>query len=164
MNFQAFPKGSPLVADFSRAILKLKENVEMVRISRTYFKEEKECIGYDGTMVNSESLSLDSFKGLFLIAGLSSSLALLIFFVIFLSEQRNILTSTVSIKQKLRELARIFTQQKEEESASKESTSVDSGEEGVSAPSPAVGISCEQEDEGYTATQPATPAHHATEG
>lgn len=162
MNFQAFPKGSPLVADFSRAILKLKEDEKMVRISRTWFKEEKECIGSDGTMITSESLSLDSFKGLFLIAGLSSSLALLIFFIVFLREHRDILTSTASIKQKLHELATVFTQQKHEESASKESTSDDSGGV-VFAPSPAVSISCDQEDEEFT-TEPVTPAHHATEG
>ncbi|KAL8458834.1 hypothetical protein ACS0TY_036369 [Phlomoides rotata] len=160
----AFPKGSPLAADFSRAILKLKEDEKMVRISRTWFKEEKECIGSDGTMITSESLSLDSFKGLFLIAGLSSSLALVIFFVTFLREQRDILTSTASIKQKLHDLARVFTQGKTEESASKESTTPDSGED-VYAPSPAVSIACDQEDEeGFTTTESTTPAHHATEG
>ncbi|KAL8466511.1 hypothetical protein ACS0TY_035553 [Phlomoides rotata] len=109
----AFPKGSPLVADVSRAILKLKEDEKMVRISRTWLKEEKECLSSDGSMITSESLSLDSFKGLFLIAGLSSSSsALAIFLFTFLYEHRYIWTSTAPIKQKLYGLARVFNQEK----------------------------------------------------
>ncbi|KAH6755666.1 glutamate receptor 2.7 [Perilla frutescens var. hirtella] len=94
-----FPKGSPLVDDVSRAILKLKEVEKMVRISRKWFNEGS-CTGSDGTTITSKRLSADSFKGLFLVAGLSSSLALAIFLLRFVYENRCILTSAASTKHK----------------------------------------------------------------
>ncbi|KAL8458841.1 hypothetical protein ACS0TY_036375 [Phlomoides rotata] len=97
-----FPKGSPLLADVSRAILKVNEGEEMVRISRKWFKEEGcRASDGDGTVTISESLDVDTFKGLFLIAGLSSAAALAVFSSIFLYENRDVLTSSASLKQKL---------------------------------------------------------------
>ncbi|XP_047953505.1 glutamate receptor 2.8-like [Salvia hispanica] len=118
----AFPKGSPLVADVSRAILRLKEDEEMERISRKWFKEGR-CRGSDGATVNTKSLSADSFKGLFLVAGLSSSLALAIFVSKFVYENRCMLNSAASTKLKIHDLARAFYQKKDGSTISEESLS-----------------------------------------
>ncbi|KAH6754774.1 hypothetical protein C2S53_020226 [Perilla frutescens var. hirtella] len=152
-----FPKGSPLVDDVSRAILKLKEDEKMVRISRKWFNEGG-CTGSDGTTITSKRLSADSFKGLFLVAGLSSSLALAIFLLRFVYENQCILTSAGSTKHKIHRLARAFYQKKDSKSSfSSESLS------------PAVSISCDQEgmfsqDESFSTPEPEISTLHATEG
>lgn len=104
---QAFQKGSPLVTDVSREILKLKENGGLDRLTRKWLVDEDRCLSSNET-VAAKSFNLDSFRGLFFIAGLSSSSALAVFLSIFLYTNRLILSSTVSIKQKLHDLARVF--------------------------------------------------------
>ncbi|GMQ07870.1 hypothetical protein CsSME_00051874 [Camellia sinensis var. sinensis] len=59
----AFPKGSPLVPDVSRAILNVTEGEDMTRIQRQWFGEEANCAEQEGSKVVSDSLTLDSFKG-----------------------------------------------------------------------------------------------------
>ncbi|CAH2050595.1 unnamed protein product [Thlaspi arvense] len=85
LSKEAFPKGSPLAPEVSKAILKL--------------------VG--------RSLTLDSFKGLFVIAGASSCLALIIFLSIFLCENREILVSNASLRQKLVAMAKSFDEERE---------------------------------------------------
>ncbi|KAH6793347.1 hypothetical protein C2S52_003824 [Perilla frutescens var. hirtella] len=130
----AFRKGSPLVSDVSTAILNMKEREKMDRITRTWLGEEG-CSS-DGL----ESLNLDRFTGLFLIAGLSSSTALAIFLSTFLYENRHILASTASIKQNLHGLARAFSQEKDD--ISKHSGTPG---ESVLTQTPSIRISCDQE-------------------
>ncbi|KAG5601876.1 hypothetical protein H5410_033246 [Solanum commersonii] len=60
----AFPKGSPLVPYVSRAVLKVMEGEFMNNIIQKWFGNETDCPQKDET----DSLTLDSFKGLFLIA------------------------------------------------------------------------------------------------
>ncbi|KAH6773306.1 hypothetical protein C2S51_011710 [Perilla frutescens var. frutescens] len=160
----AFPKGSPLLPDVSRQILNLKEDEKMLRITNPWLGEEG-CTSSDGTVMTSESLNLDSFRGLFLIAGLSSSSALLAFLSIFMCENWCILTSTTPIKQKIYGLARVFHQAKDSVLSSTEATTPGPG--GIEmAQSPAISISCQEgmfsQDEGYSTTEPATPIHHDT--
>ncbi|PIN07945.1 Glutamate-gated kainate-type ion channel receptor subunit GluR5 [Handroanthus impetiginosus] len=109
----AFPKGSPLVPDVSRAILDMAEGEKMQRISRKWFGEDNGCPDSYGAIITSRSLTLDSFWGLFLIAGLSSSLALVIFSSKFFYQNRVILASDASIKQKLSVLSRVFDEEKD---------------------------------------------------
>lgn len=89
-----FPKGSPLVADISRAILNVFETEKMDKIEKAWF-EQKACPD-SSTTVSSNSLSLDSFWGLFLIAGTTSIVALIIFLVTFLHEHKHILMRSSS--------------------------------------------------------------------
>ncbi|KAL8466480.1 hypothetical protein ACS0TY_035533 [Phlomoides rotata] len=154
----AFSKGSPLVPDVSRAILKLKEDEKMVQISRKWLGDLERCQG-DGAGNTSESLNVDSFKGLFVIAGVSSSSALAIFFFTFLYHHRYILTSTASIKEKIYGLARVFSREKDDESRTDD----------VVEGSPAISISCDHQDmfsqdEGFSTIELATPpTHHVTQ-
>ncbi|KAM0943352.1 putative periplasmic binding protein-like I [Dioscorea sansibarensis] len=75
-----FPKGSPLVPDVSRAILNISQGTKMAGI-------EKKWIGYENkrqeqdSPLNSQRLNFRSFAGLFLITGLTSIIASLIYSV-----------------------------------------------------------------------------------
>ncbi|RZB66710.1 glutamate receptor 3.2-like isoform X1 [Glycine soja] len=73
----AFPRDSPLAIDMSTAILTLSENGELQRIHEKWLSE-KAC-GFHST--EDEQLKLNSFRGLFLICGITCFLALLIYFL-----------------------------------------------------------------------------------
>ncbi|GAB4849436.1 hypothetical protein Ancab_040179 [Ancistrocladus abbreviatus] len=105
-----FPTGSPLVSDVSTAILKLTEGDILVAIEKRWIAQEDVCLNTSGH-ANTTSLGLDSFWGLFLIVGIASLLALSMFAVFFLYEQRKILThSGISIWTKIWTLAGNFDQ------------------------------------------------------
>ncbi|TQD70319.1 hypothetical protein C1H46_044147 [Malus baccata] len=87
----AFPKGSLLARDVSRAILNVNEGDRMKEIEKKWFNKESSCPG-PNSLVSSTSLSLESFWGLFLIAGLASTLALLIYAAMFLYEHKEVLS------------------------------------------------------------------------
>ncbi|KAK1550334.1 hypothetical protein Q3G72_017433 [Acer saccharum] len=105
-----FPLHSPLVPDVSRAILNVTESEKMKEIEDAYFKKHASC-PESSTLVSSNSLDLNSFWGLFLIAGIAAILALIIFMVIFVYEHRNVLKKSdprTSIWTRIRVLSRIF--------------------------------------------------------
>ncbi|KAL1533164.1 glutamate receptor 2.7-like isoform X3 [Salvia divinorum] len=166
----AFRKSSPLVSDFSTAILNLKEDGKIDMITRRWLGPE----GYYGDGL--ESLDLDRFTGLFLIVGVSSSTALAIFFSTFLYQNQHILASSGSVKKKLHDLARAFFV-KEKDDATKHSET--SGEI-VLAQSPSIKtskgmhsqderlstIQIETHEEEFNAIDAdvQTPIHYATHG
>ncbi|XP_042485128.1 glutamate receptor 2.7-like [Macadamia integrifolia] len=76
----AFPRGSPLVPDVSRAVLNVTEGGKMARIEQAWFGQDN-CLS--STKVSSYGLTLDSFGGLFIITGAASLLALFIFLLRF---------------------------------------------------------------------------------
>ncbi|XP_061966571.1 glutamate receptor 2.8-like [Populus nigra] len=107
-----FPKGSPLVPDISRAILNVTEGDEMKQIEGAWFGKKSTC-PESSSSISSNSLSLKSFWGLFLIAGLAALLALIIFVVMFVYRERNVLRSsdsTASIRSRIENFFRIFIQ------------------------------------------------------
>nr|GLL23297.1 glutamate receptor 2.8-like isoform X5 [Ipomoea trifida] len=108
-----FPKGSPLVPDVSREILSLTESDTLTRITDKWFGNETDCSKQDATLVGSDSLALGSFKGLFIIAGVSALSALLLFFCSFMNQNKSILTSDISVLQKLFALAKAFHEEKD---------------------------------------------------
>ena len=110
--FQVFPKGSPLVPDISRAVLNMTEGDKMKEIENAWFGKQSRCLD-SSPRVTSSSLSLKSFSGLFLIAGVASLLALMIFMVMFVYKEKNMLRpseSRISIWRKARNFFRIFIQ------------------------------------------------------
>ncbi|KAL4204676.1 hypothetical protein AMTRI_Chr01g133180 [Amborella trichopoda] len=83
-----FPLGSPLTSDFSKAILEIKESGNMAILEERWFSSiQCPTISSDGN--NGDSLSLDSFWGLFLITGGTSTLVLIIFLSIIVHNYRN---------------------------------------------------------------------------
>ncbi|WCJ30467.1 glutamate receptor 2.2 [Euphorbia peplus] len=105
-----FPKGSPLVSDISRAILNVTEGDKMKEIERAWFGTEPPCPDPTTSVSTDSNLGLQSFWGLFLIAGIISVLALLIFSVMFVYEQRQVLMDSDSVWSKILKLFRIFDQ------------------------------------------------------
>ncbi|GKV03087.1 hypothetical protein SLEP1_g15455 [Rubroshorea leprosula] len=101
-----FPKGSPLVADVSRAILNVTESDKMREIENKWLK--KHCTD-SSTLVSSNRLDLGSFWGLFLITGVAATLALIISVADFLYKQRDVLCdSEVSAWKRILKVLRDF--------------------------------------------------------
>ncbi|KAH0750941.1 hypothetical protein KY290_030173 [Solanum tuberosum] len=174
----ALPEASPLVPDVTRAVLKVMEGGEFAKRGiQKYSSNETDCSQSNGT---SDSLTLDSFKGLFLIAGVSAGTALLIFFLIFLYQNREILATDDSIWKKLSAIAKVFDEEKDNSNSKLEKP--EGNEESLTAtvllaaneaspeilpnlPSQSLeirisdGLGASPADEGFSTTEPATLVH-----
>ncbi|KAL5577307.1 hypothetical protein UlMin_019006 [Ulmus minor] len=76
----AFGKGSPLVANMSRAIAKLRETGELAKLEKVWFHgKSSDLISQDTTNEDPTALNFETFGGLFLISGISSIIALFLF-------------------------------------------------------------------------------------
>lgn len=78
---QAFQKGSPIATDFSEAILTISENGDLKRLEERWFNQLTSCSNYNSTTTEVDSLGLQSFWGLYLISGATSTLCFLFFLV-----------------------------------------------------------------------------------
>lgn len=78
LSMQVFKKGTPIAADFSEAILKLSENGVLKSLEENWFNPAPECSA-NATDNETESLSLHSFWGIYLISGAISTICSLIF-------------------------------------------------------------------------------------
>ena len=105
LSLQVFQKGSPIAADFSKAILKISENGVLKSLEERWFAPSPECSA-NATNDKTESLTLSSFWGLYLISGGTSTICFIIFLVGLLrnyrhdrqdTSQRNIAPSMRSI-------------------------------------------------------------------
>ncbi|KAJ0031594.1 hypothetical protein Pint_12582 [Pistacia integerrima] len=133
----AFPLGSPLVSDVSKAILNVTEGQKMNEIEDAWFK--KNSCPDPSTLVSSHSLGLNSFWGLFLIAGIASILALIIFMAIFVYEHREVLKKSdprSSLWSRIRTLLRIFVSKDLSAHTFKEKTGIQVHSLGTATPSP----------------------------
>ncbi|KAI3814876.1 hypothetical protein L1987_14523 [Smallanthus sonchifolius] len=153
----AFPIGSPLVHDVSRAVLQVTEK-QLMNITNHWFKEEASCD--QGAKANSDGLGLDSFKGVFLISGLSSTSALLIFFFMFLYQNRETLVSQDPVSQKVAVIAKTFDVYKGDDESRKSNPE----EFNNNNNSPAISVFHQEagdfsHDEGFSTTEPGSPAH-----
>lgn len=79
-----FPRGSPLVADVSRAILNVTEGDMMMNIERKWFGDQRTCAAGSDDTVSSTSLDVWRFGGLFVITGTVSILSVLLYIGIFI--------------------------------------------------------------------------------
>ncbi|KAM7477594.1 hypothetical protein LguiA_025807 [Lonicera macranthoides] len=85
-----FPKGSPLVPDVSRAVLRVTEGEKMEKIEKAWFGKQTNCPD-PSTSMSSNSLGINSFWGLFVVVGVAASFALIIFTSMIAYENKNIL-------------------------------------------------------------------------
>ncbi|KAL5973939.1 hypothetical protein ACLOJK_030598 [Asimina triloba] len=108
----AFPRGSPLAPDFSRAILTVTESDEITRIEEKWFGSRASCNSDTTNGSGSGSLTLDSFWGLFVITGSASTLALLVFTARFLYQHWDVPVTpdapVVTFRRRLAHLAKRF--------------------------------------------------------
>ncbi|TXG55684.1 hypothetical protein EZV62_020940 [Acer yangbiense] len=100
-GFVAFPKGSPLVPNISRAIASLREEGKLKMLEDywfSYFSSNRySAYMNQDSSGNPSSLSLERFGGLFLITGISSTLGVSIFFLIcFVYRKRHALRGFVT--------------------------------------------------------------------
>nr|CAB3453442.1 unnamed protein product [Digitaria exilis] len=93
----AFPKRSPMVNDFSRAILSITEGDTIIRIENKWIKNQHICQN-DGTISSSSSLNFKSFSGLFLVTGIASTSALLLALVMFLYKNKHRIRNTIGCR------------------------------------------------------------------
>ncbi|KAI3961068.1 hypothetical protein MKW92_028912 [Papaver armeniacum] len=114
MTLQVFPKGSPLGLDISRTILRVREDKEkMKRIRHAWFGSKQSCSDHD-SLGSSNSLTLHSFRYLFIVVGFLSLFPFLVYLLTFLCNNRTILTSTdTSIAQKIVKLVTKFNEEDE---------------------------------------------------
>uniref|UniRef100_F6H9F0 Ionotropic glutamate receptor C-terminal domain-containing protein n=1 Tax=Vitis vinifera TaxID=29760 RepID=F6H9F0_VITVI len=105
-----FPKGSPLVADVSRQVLNVTEGAKMLQFEKAWFGQTPSCPELTNS-VSSNSIGLNSFWGLFLIAGIASFVALITCITTFLYENRDALinlNSPSSIWRKIKAMVTRF--------------------------------------------------------
>ncbi|TQD85479.1 hypothetical protein C1H46_028946 [Malus baccata] len=97
-------------AYFSTAITKVRKGGKMEAIEDKWFKKNESCSN-SNTAESSNTLSLDSFRGLFIVSGVASSLAILIFTAMFLYEHSHILThvdTEASFWTRIHEILRVY--------------------------------------------------------
>ncbi|GAV78780.1 Lig_chan domain-containing protein/SBP_bac_3 domain-containing protein/ANF_receptor domain-containing protein [Cephalotus follicularis] len=111
----AFQKGSPIVADFSKAILDLLEDGELKSLEDKWFAPSPECLTTVKN-VEIESLTLNNFWGIYLISSLISTTCFILFLIHLLKNFRsleevyeaNLTPSQKSFWKKTIRLARYF--------------------------------------------------------
>ncbi|MQM16533.1 hypothetical protein Taro_049491 [Colocasia esculenta] len=106
-----FPKGSPLVPDVSSAIMNVTQGELFEEFEKKLYGEHQ-CSDKSNNIASS-NLRLESFWGLFLIAGVVSTFALILCLVVFFHKNRHVFgtpSSHSSVLQKLRTLMSLFDQ------------------------------------------------------
>ncbi|KAL7100376.1 hypothetical protein ACP275_09G142200 [Erythranthe tilingii] len=109
-----FPRGSPLVADVSRAIIKLTDNQRILEIRGHWIRDQSACKEYDSTNT-SLRISLKSFEILFGITAGITGTCVSVFLVAYMYTNRDFIRRVVSNSgattwSKLRALFRHFDQ------------------------------------------------------
>ncbi|XP_028950875.1 glutamate receptor 2.8-like [Malus domestica] len=138
-----FQKGSLLTRDFSTAITVVHEGDKMMAIEDKWLKKNESCSNSD-TVRSSNTLSLDSFWGLFIVAGVVSSLAILVFTAIFLYEHSYIFTradTEASFWTRIHEILRVYYGKDLTSDISRKSTLQDS-DHGIAAAESSPNSSC----------------------
>ncbi|CAL2276593.1 unnamed protein product [Prunus armeniaca] len=111
-----FQKGALLTREVSRAITLVREGDVMRHIEDKWFNKNASCsanLNTAAAFTNSLTLGLNSFWGLFLVAGVASSLALVIFVAMFLYENMHTLTcfdSKASLWRRILAVLRVYDQ------------------------------------------------------
>ncbi|MCL7050991.1 hypothetical protein MKW94_015226 [Papaver nudicaule] len=111
-----FRKGSLLVGDVSKAITEIDGTERLSEINSRWFRNSTSC-QEPGSTTPLIGLTIDSFRGLFLMSVVTSGFALLIFFYLFLRDNMDIWKNSAgsdesnSIKQRLVTLANRFYHQ-----------------------------------------------------
>nr|GMC73067.1 glutamate receptor 2.8-like [Ipomoea batatas] len=132
-----FPRGSPLVADVSRAVIELTENGRILEIGNQGLRNEATCTGPDSTQLGSTSVKLQCFKGLFAITGGITGSCLLVFLVSYFYQNRTclqtILDSKTTVWSKFVAICRHFDQRDTSADPKEKIPDAEGGEVGFSS-------------------------------
>ncbi|KAI7985283.1 Glutamate receptor 2.7 [Camellia lanceoleosa] len=90
-----FPKESPLVADVSRAVISKTEGLKILEFERQLLGNSTTCIAPEINICTSNSLTLQSFGGLFVISGFVTVLCLVAYISKYIFQNKD-LFKTVS--------------------------------------------------------------------
>ncbi|KAL8223586.1 hypothetical protein R6Q57_019061 [Mikania cordata] len=160
----AFPQGSPLIHDVSKAVLQVIEK-QLMNITNRWFTEPN-CDPQTAAKAYPDGLGLDSFKGVFLITASSTTAALLIFIFMFLYQNREtLLSKDHSVSQKIAVIAKTFDMFKDDDVSRKSNPEAATVEEVNNiSNSPAVSVFHQEagmfsHDDGFTTTESQTPVH-----
>ncbi|XP_078150472.1 glutamate receptor 2.8-like isoform X2 [Carex rostrata] len=93
----AFPKGSPLVADISRAILNITDGDEINQIQKKWIGDSN-CLNSGSITMESNTLNFLSFRGLFIITGVVSTICIIIYATKSFCKNRQKNTNVVSFE------------------------------------------------------------------
>ncbi|KAL0389221.1 UNVERIFIED_CONTAM: Glutamate receptor 2.7 [Sesamum calycinum] len=106
----AFQKGSPLVDEMSRAITELREEGRLEEMEKKWFKSGPSLPSQDSEQSKLNTLTVANFFGLFLISGISTSIALLVFVIFLLHEKLSINYNMATIlgRGRLMSILRLF--------------------------------------------------------
>ncbi|KAL6345473.1 hypothetical protein AAG906_017193 [Vitis piasezkii] len=140
-----FPKRSPLVPDVSMQVLNVTEGAKMVQFERAWFGQTPSCPDLTSS-VSSNSIGLNSFWGLFLIAGVASFVAFILCIATFLYENRDALMNLdppASAWRKIKAMATRFDQKDPSSHTFRKSEMVDrSGINGMDADTASPATNC----------------------
>ncbi|KAJ3676309.1 hypothetical protein LUZ60_003721 [Juncus effusus] len=103
----AFPKGSPLLPDMSRAVLNVTEGREMIEIERKWLRDYTTCPD-KSLNTGSSSLSFQSFAGLFIITGSVSGLIFLVYLAMFIYKEKDELISLATPDRSFMEIVKLW--------------------------------------------------------
>ncbi|XP_078150485.1 glutamate receptor 2.5-like [Carex rostrata] len=92
----AFPKGSPQVADFSRAIVNITED-DKIQIDKKWIGFSN-CSSNGSSSTELNSLNFVSFSGLFIMTGVVSTICLLIYATMSFCQKRQKNINVVSLE------------------------------------------------------------------
>ncbi|GMH30360.1 hypothetical protein Nepgr_032203 [Nepenthes gracilis] len=106
INVQVFQKGSPLVADVSKAILILSENGVLQDLENKWFSFPLECATSNSNDV--ERFSVQGFIVLFLLFAVTSAIWFLLFLARLLNGYANETGGGFTFREKLVRLWRYF--------------------------------------------------------
>ncbi|KAJ4849348.1 hypothetical protein Tsubulata_050642, partial [Turnera subulata] len=82
-----FPKGSPLAADISTEIKRMREEGTLKKIEEAWFVGDESYVSADGANNDPAALSVRNFGGAFVISGTTAALAIFILSILFLKEK-----------------------------------------------------------------------------
>ncbi|KAF5194597.1 Glutamate receptor 2.2 [Thalictrum thalictroides] len=106
----AFPRGSPLVADVSRAILKILETDEIKALDSALFGLQTTCSDAEHKVI-SHNLNFNSFHALFTITGTVSGSVLIVFLVMFIFKNKQVwatMSSNNALSHKIKTMLKQF--------------------------------------------------------
>ncbi|KAJ6769926.1 IONOTROPIC GLUTAMATE RECEPTOR [Salix purpurea] len=87
-DLEGSEKGSPIAADFSREILSLSEDGYLTKLEEKWFVPVHGCSRTSATNNNAESLSLRSFKGIYIVSAAISAICFLLSLIRLLRNSR----------------------------------------------------------------------------